>query len=276
MKVHYNIKINQEAHPILADIFYPNLSNGCLVVFCHGFKGFKDWGAWHLVAEKFTKEGFVFLKFNFSHNGIGQEDIQSFTRLDLFYKNNYSRELQDLKLVSDWIEQDTTIQALEIKNYYLIGHSRGGGIAIKAASIDKRWNKLITWASISDFDRFGDINQISEWRKEGFRDYFNSRTQQHMRIGIQFYEDYKKHQAHLNIESAAKSLDIPWLIIHGTLDNAVGFSHAKRLNKWNRDSELVLISEADHVFGTKHPYSENQLPSHLLQVCEESITFLNQ
>ena len=276
MKVHYNIKINQESHPILADIYYPNISNGCLVVYCHGFKGFKDWGAWHLVAEKFTQEGFVFLKFNFSHNGIGQEDLQSFTRLDLFYKNNYSRELQDLKLVSDWIEQHTTFKEFNIKNYYLIGHSRGGGIAIKAASIDKRWNKLITWASISDFDRFGDANQLSEWRKEGFRDYFNTRTQQHMRIGIQFYEDYKHHQAHLNIESAAKSLDIPWLIIHGTADNAVGFSHAKRLNKWNRDSELVLIPEADHVFGSKHPYSENQLPSHLLQVCEESITFLNQ
>jgi len=275
MKVHNNIKINHNAHPILADIYYPKSSNGCLVVFCHGFKGFKDWGAWHLVAEKFAQEGFVFLKFNFSHNGIGQEDLQSFTRLDLFYKNNYSRELQDLKLVSDWIEQDTAIQALEIKNYYLIGHSRGGGIATQAASIDKRWNKLITWASISDFDRFGDANQLSEWRKEGFRDYFNTRTQQHMRIGIQFYEDYKHHQAHLNIESAAKSLDIPWLIIHGTADNAVGFSHAKRLNKWNRDSELVLIPEADHVFGSKHPYNENQFPSHLLQVCEESITFLN-
>ena len=79
MKVQYNIKINQEPHPILADIYYPNISNGCLVVFCHGFKGFKDWGAWHLVAEKFAQDGFIFLKFNFSHNGIGQEDLQSLT-----------------------------------------------------------------------------------------------------------------------------------------------------------------------------------------------------
>ena len=41
-----------------------------VIVFAHGFKGFKDWGHWELIAEKFALEGFCFIKFNFSHNGV--------------------------------------------------------------------------------------------------------------------------------------------------------------------------------------------------------------
>ncbi len=36
-----------------------------LVVFAHGYKGFKDWGAWHLVAQAFAEAGFDFLKLYF-------------------------------------------------------------------------------------------------------------------------------------------------------------------------------------------------------------------
>ena len=27
--------------------------------FAHGYKGYKDWGAWNLMAEKFAKNGFI-------------------------------------------------------------------------------------------------------------------------------------------------------------------------------------------------------------------------
>ena len=34
--------------PILMDMSYDGEKEGKpLVVFCHGYKGFKDWGAWH-------------------------------------------------------------------------------------------------------------------------------------------------------------------------------------------------------------------------------------
>jgi len=83
--------------PILYDVSYtPNKAPKPIVIFCHGYKGFKDWGAWKLVAETFAKEGFFFLKFNFSHNGGTIEQPIDFPDLKAFGENNFSKELKDL------------------------------------------------------------------------------------------------------------------------------------------------------------------------------------
>jgi len=49
--------------------FIPNGIQKPIIIFCHGYKGFKDWGAWNLMASKIAEAGFLFIKFNFSHNG---------------------------------------------------------------------------------------------------------------------------------------------------------------------------------------------------------------
>ena len=49
-----------------------------LVIFAHGFQGFKDWGSWPLAAEIFASKGFPFLKFNFSHNGTTPAHLTEF------------------------------------------------------------------------------------------------------------------------------------------------------------------------------------------------------
>ena len=59
----------------LIDLEIPNMFNGEIVIFIHGFMGFKDWGAWHLMAKVFAKAGFFFVKFNFSHNGLNRTYI---------------------------------------------------------------------------------------------------------------------------------------------------------------------------------------------------------
>ena len=54
------------SYPIIGDFsFSTGLKKNPLVIFCHGYKGYKDWGAWNLVADEFVKKGFSFVKFNF-------------------------------------------------------------------------------------------------------------------------------------------------------------------------------------------------------------------
>ena len=54
---------------ILIDVsFVAEKTNLPIIIFCHGYKGFKDWGAWNLMANAFVEAGFCFIKFNFSHN----------------------------------------------------------------------------------------------------------------------------------------------------------------------------------------------------------------
>ena len=45
-----------------------------LIILCHGFKGFKDWGGFNLVAKTIAAENFFFVKINFSHNGTSVDN----------------------------------------------------------------------------------------------------------------------------------------------------------------------------------------------------------
>src|SRR5260221_9862865 len=76
--------------------------NAPLVIFAHGFKGFKDWGTHNLVARYFAANGFRFLKFNFSHNGTTPDHPIDFADLIAFSDNTFTIELEDLKYVIDF------------------------------------------------------------------------------------------------------------------------------------------------------------------------------
>src|ERR1700744_2138793 len=99
-----------------------------LVIFVHGFKGFKDWGTHNLVANYFVEQGFRYLKFNFSHNGTTPDKPLDFADLIAFSENTFSIELDDLNAVIDFACNGSAMRAAD--NVNLIGHSMGGGISI--------------------------------------------------------------------------------------------------------------------------------------------------
>ena len=85
----------------LIDLEIPENFNGELLVFVHGFMGFKDWGAWNLMQEYFTKKGFGFCKYNATHNGVTIENRIDFPDEQAFGESTYSKELNDLIHVVD-------------------------------------------------------------------------------------------------------------------------------------------------------------------------------
>ena len=92
-KIQYSKKIlnlileGKHSKPILTDVFFKeDKTKKPIVIFCHGYKGFKDWGAWNLMAETFVKAGFFFIKFNFSHNGGTIEQPIDFPDLECLWK----------------------------------------------------------------------------------------------------------------------------------------------------------------------------------------------
>ena len=200
-----------------------------------------------------------------------------FPDLEAFAENNYSKELDDL---DDILSFSTSKHApfaghVETNDVTLIGHSRGGGICIIKASEDARVSKLVTWAAVSDFGkRSSTSGELEEWKRTGVKYVLNSRTKQQMPHHIQFYEDFKKNESRLHIESAEKALQIPHLIIHGSADDAVSLSEARQLHSWNAASELVIIENANHVFNTKHPWEQEALPQEIETLLEHTIQFI--
>ena len=52
--------------PILADLYYQkNNKPKSIVIFCHGYKGFKDWGIFGKMGYFFAESNTFFVKFNF-------------------------------------------------------------------------------------------------------------------------------------------------------------------------------------------------------------------
>ena len=49
---------------------------------------------------------------------------------------------------------------------------------------------------------------------------------------------------------------------------------AEKLNDLIPNSQIIIIENAGHTFGSNHPFQFNELPSDLVKVVGESILFL--
>jgi pimeloyl-ACP methyl ester carboxylesterase len=263
--------------PIVTDVFYKETKTPKkIIIFCHGYKGFKDWGAWNLMAEAFANAGFFFIKFNFSHNGGTLAQPLDFPDLEAFGNNNYTKELDDLESVIDWISTNAGFKSeVDISDVSIIGHSRGGGIVLLKANEDARIQNVISLAGVSDYkSRFPKKEKFQEWAEKGVYFVKNGRTHQEMPHFYQFYEDFKKNEQRLNIQKATINLKIPFLIIHGNKDTSVSIKEAENLHKWNPKSSFKIIKNADHVFNVSHPWKQETVSEELEEVIKWCITFL--
>lgn len=262
---------------ILLDIRYKkNTKKIPLILFVHGFKGFKDWGHWNMIADLFSENGFAFAKLNLSHNGTTVEDPADFNDLEAFSKNTFTIELSDLKVAIDYFfDENPYSQAIDTTRFGIIGHSRGGGLVLLMAHEDKRIKSIATWASVSNFGERWPKEVIGKWKEDGVYHVYNGRTKQNMPMRYDIVEDYYANESRLLIDEAVKSLTIPQLIIHGTEDPTVPVEEALELKKWNENAQLEIINRADHVFGGKHPFTEKGLPSPSQKLLKKTLSFFN-
>lgn len=227
-----------------------------LIIFAHGFKGFKDWGGFPYLCNKLTANGFAVLSFNFSHNGVNALHPMDFTELELFAENTHTIELEDYKNVLMFAQSLQEKFPVDAEQIGLLGHSRGGGLSVITASENRQTVKaLVTLASVADFDRYT-AEQKKRWREKGFIEMPNTRTNQLMKMNMILLDDIESNHERLSITKAASAIEIPFLIIHGREDLAVKYTDAERIYDSSNKSltELLIIENTGHTFGTEHPF----------------------
>lgn len=230
-----------------------NISNAPCLILVHGFKGFKDWGFFPFTAAHFADKGYFVISFNFSHNGISGKNFDQFD-INSFANNTVSLEISELvqiiKAYKNGFFGDNVNGSVG-----LIGHSRGGGVAILSSHIQKV-DVYVVWASVARFDRYTD-RQKAEWRKQGFFEVLNSRTNQMLRMNVDLLEDIENNKSSsLNIENAVKNLNRPMLLIHGTEDLTVPIAEGEQIYSWSDKSitRLEKITASGHTFDVVHPF----------------------
>lgn len=276
IKIQKNIQIqNPETRDFLADAYFTETPGKLpLVIFVHGYKGYKDWGAWHLMAQKIAEAGFFFVKFNFSHNGTSLDQPTQFADLEAFGRNNFTKEMSDYQAVINHFSARSEIDPEKIA---IMGHSRGAGITVITAFEDQRIKAVVSLAGVSHFGyRFPSGERLQEWKDSGVMYSENARTKQQMPHYYQFYEDYKNSEQRFSVQHAAQHLEKPLLIIQGTDDAAVKDKEAFLLNEWCKSSELIVLKGANHTFGATEPWPGDNLPKDLEQASGEVIRFLHK
>ena len=222
------------------------------VVVLHGFKGFKDWGFFPPFAERIARAGMTAVTFNMSGSGVDAAGAPSHP--ELFARNTYEAELRDTAVVVGALLQGELGTAAP-STLGLVGHSRGGGIALLHAADDERVHALVTWAAISRIDRWDEATR-RQWRTDGSLEVVNARTGQRIAVGTALLDEVESGAERLDIERAAGRLDVPWLIVHGTSDESVPVAEGERLARLGGPevTTWLPVAGAGHTFGAGQPW----------------------
>jgi dienelactone hydrolase len=124
------------------------------VLLLHGFKGFMHWGFFPELSRRVARAGLVAVSFNFSGSGVGERQ-EEFTEEEAFARNTYSRELEDVARVGRHVASGV-LAGVDPARGAIVGHSRGGGIALLHAAEVGDYRSLVTWSAIDEVDRFDD------------------------------------------------------------------------------------------------------------------------
>jgi pimeloyl-ACP methyl ester carboxylesterase len=226
-----------------------------LIVVCHGFKGFKDWGFFPFLAESLaTRAGATVVSFNFSGSGIGP-DLENFTDLEGFARNTFSREAADLEAILDGVREGRLgeVRLGPPDSVGVLGHSRGAAAAILVGAVRPEVRAVVTWAGI------GSVFRYEAWFSESLgegdvMEVLNARTGQRLPLHRDVLDDLRANRDALDMESAAHRLGAALLIVHGTGDEAVPVAEAYSLHSAAVTAELAIIDGAGHTMDASHPF----------------------
>ncbi|MGM0882271.1 MAG: alpha/beta hydrolase family protein [Bacillota bacterium] len=224
-----------------------------VLLFAHGFKGFKDWGFFPYASEQFARQGFAVITFNFSHNGVNKTD---FDELDRFGANTYSQEQNDLAalLASVHEEKLPFAEQLDKRQIFLVGHSRGGGNSVLFAAEHPEIRGVVTWNGIADCNLFGEAFREQVLR-DGVGFVANTRTKQQMPISALFFEDLDRNRERFDIAAQAASLKTPVLFIQGDQDSERILNDNRKLREAAPHHRFATLEGANHTFGAVHPFA---------------------
>ncbi len=243
--------------PILVDVRAGDrAASRPAVLVLHGFKGFKDWGMFPPLAERLARAGFHAVSINLSGSGVDDRGEAAYP--ERFGRATLSGDLRDLATALDALASGEPLGLAPPSSIGLVGHSRGGGTAILATAADPRIAALATWAAISHPRRWTP-EQVRDWRETGAHDVTNARTGQVIPLRLEVLDDMERHAAGLlDIGGAAARIAVPWLLVHGTADEAVPFGEGEALAAASEKSttRFLRVEGAGHTFGAAHPLRE--------------------
>jgi pimeloyl-ACP methyl ester carboxylesterase len=252
-------------------------------------------------------EGFITINIDFEYNGIISENPVEFDS-DRFSMNTVSREFENASSILELLNSlhnaeknnlifnnysSYSVELKELQEFKtdilqrwngeinLVGHSRGGGIALLAANRYNFVKKIALLAPIGYFDRYTDRLK-AKWRNDKWLEFNDIMSKQQLRINASYIDDLDENKSEYDLLKIAENLSNPILIIHGENDLSVPVSESKELyNSFKKieqnirtNRNFVLLKKANHLFNINHPFEKSN--SYLDEVCDLLNNFLKE
>lgn len=230
-----------------------------LLIFLHGFKGFRNWAFIPLICEEVAKSGGIAINVDFSMNGI-VEDNMPFYDESIFFLNTLSSMRDDIEQLLASIGGGELSDLLREANFngelILAGHSMGAALAMLFC-VHPAVTKLILMSPVATFDRHTDRHK-KLWKDKGFVEIKALSSNQVLKLSSDFIEDKEKNFPREIVIDSAHNCNKPILIIHGSEDLTVKVSEAMQIyNACPNCCDFEIIENAGHTFGSAHPLKKH-------------------
>lgn len=230
------------------------------IVVLHGFLGYKRWGFFPWLSERLADEGFHVLTLSFGLCGV-DEETGRIVRPGEFAANTVSAEVDDCRRAIAFVESGGLPEPVRPGKTGIVGHSRGGAVAMIVAAERPGVGALVTWATPSKLDRYTERRK-RKWREEGALVFRDPRADGLLTLPWSYYEDIARNWLEPTLPERAAALGQPQLLVHGMNDATVTLSETKALLDGGKRGtiELEIVPGCGHAFGVTHPMRRPPAP----------------
>lgn len=237
------VRIFHRERTIEADVFRPDAAKFPIVIFSHGYNGYKD--DFKDTAKYLAEHGVGAITFTFCGSGLRDKSGFATTDMTLF------TEKEDLLAVINYAESLKGFNG----NLYLLGGSQGGMVSAMAAeectSELKGMVLLFPGFCIPDdwnarYPSDSSVPETIPWWN--------------VNLGRKFVLSLRD----LDIYSDMASFTKPVLLMHGTKDNIVPLSYSERAAEVYPNAKLITYAGEGHCFS----------PATMLEVSGELLAFV--
>lgn len=195
-----------------------------------------------LYAEAFKQAGLNALRFDFAGSGASEGE---------FEKQTIKTAIDDMVCVIRWAKE----QGYE--KIGLMGASFGGPVVLAAALEFPDIERIVLRSPAPDLTDETEVNMFSslaQWENDGFYEQPNHNDpDSSFRISFQFFLDAKEYV----MFEPAKEVKARTLVIAGTKDEVVPFSHMQRLATSIPHALMIVLEGADHSLAIDGDLSES-------------------
>lgn len=232
--VHKNLNIKNKYNKKLSAILdMPKENIKEYVIFNHCFTCSKDYKIYNNISKILISNGYATIRFDMM--GLGNSGGN-------FSDTSFITNVEDLNAIYKYIKENYKAPK------FLIGHSLGGLISIKAS---EKLKDIKGIAAIgSPFNLNGLKNILSKYNDELYEKGSAKIdvSGREFTIGRKFIEDVKDE----NIENTIKNFNKSIIIFHSNIDEVVDYKYGIKLfNTINSDKSFITLKEVNHLVSGK-------------------------